>query len=381
MSDIARSVKVGIEREPALTAAVARAIPIPFIDVAAVRTLLRCVTSIDKQNVLTDGFCFIPQELFKLVERPRVEKTVELSTTPLLYPNLTQVFERIDTEGQRDKLLTNAVVNVSHKPSFPFTHTLKLAFSGTGAFGLKLCTKVCILSSHVLDLLSVEKRVVRCNSDVFDSAVDTEDCTVVSRWHISRLHRDVHKKAVAIRDGNAFQHPSQILRIARRNRETRFNAPRNGGDGSKSFVDFDTSNSVVIPQSRTRFLLGQRFALIPFQRFASAVSRTLHERRRKRRSSTKLVIRAFVVLDFIPRVVLKAPLCRSVERFGVFVHRGKEFLSILIGTMQLKRNSPYHVHILDTIEDKGFECMEKVKGGQVRSPLPAIAGSLRPEWQ
>ena len=78
---------------------------------------------------------------------------------------------------------------------------------------------------------------------------------------------------------------------------------------------------------------------------------------------------------------LKAPLCRSVERFGVFVHRGKEFLSILIGTMQLKRNSPYHVHILDTIEDKGFECMEKVKGGQVRSPLPAIAGSLRPEWQ
>lgn len=88
-----------------------------------------------------------------------------------------------------------------------------------------------------------------------------------------------------------------------------------------------------------------------------------------------------MVLDFIPRVVLKAPLRRRVERFGVLAHRFEELLSILIGKMEFKGNSAYHVHILDSIDNKGCVTMEKVKGGQVRSPLPAIAGSLRPEFR
>ena len=381
MSDITSGIEVGIEPKATLTTAVARAVSIPFIDVTTIRTLLRRVTSIDEQNRLADGFGFIPQELFKLIKSPRVDKPVELSTPSFLHSDLTQVFERIDSKGQRNKFLTNTVVNVSHKPSFPFTHTLKLALSGTGAFGLKLCAKVSILPSHVLNLLSIEKRVIRTDSDVFDSAVDAKNCSIVTSRHISRLHRDVQVKPFAIRERNAFQRPPQIPRIARRNRETRFDATGNGSDRRKAFVDSDTSDTMVVPHSRTRLLLWKRFAFISLERFTSAVSRTLHERRWKRRSSTKLVIRSFVILNLIPRMVIKAPLRRSVERFGVLVHRGKELLNILVGTMQLEGHSAYHVHILGLIDNKGYVTMEKVKGGQVRSPLPAIAGSLRPEFR
>jgi hypothetical protein len=198
MSDITSGIKVGIELEATLTTTEARTFSIPLIDVSAVRTLLRRVTSIDEQNVLTDGFSFIPQELFKLVESPRVEKPVELLTPPLLHPNLAQVFKSIDTKGQRDKFLTNTVVNVSHKPSFPFTHTRKLPLSGTGAFRLKFCTKVSILPPYILNLLSIEKRVIRTDRDVFDSAVDTEDCSVANSRNVGRLHRDVQEKPFVI---------------------------------------------------------------------------------------------------------------------------------------------------------------------------------------
>lgn len=336
MSDITGGVKVGVKLETTRPTAIARAVAVTFVGVSTIRTFLRRVTGIDKHDVLTGSFRFISQELFKLVERPRVEKSVHLSTPSLLHPYLAKVFKCEDSEGQCDKRFTNTVVNVSHKPSFPFAYNFKLPQSGTGAFGLKFSAKVGVFASCISNALSIEKRVVGTDRDVFYASVDAEHVTTANGWHVHRFHRDVQEKPLAIRDSNAFHCPSEVLPITLWDRETRFHSPGNRSDRSEPIVESDTNDTVVIPHSRTRFLLRERFALIPLERLTCAVSRTLHKRRGKRRISTKLVIRPFMILNFIPRVVFKAPLCRGVECFGVLIRRSKELLSILIGKMQLE---------------------------------------------
>ena len=352
MSDITGGVKVGVKLETTRPTAIARAVAVTFVGVSTMRTLLRRVTGIDKHDVLTGSFRFVSQELFKLVERPRVEKPVHLSTPSLLHPYLAKVFKCEDGSRRRDERLADTVVNVSHKPSFPSAYLLKLPFSGTGAFGLKFSAKVGVFPSRITrsNALSIEKRVIGTDRDVFYASVDAEHVTTANGWHVHRFHRDVQEKPLAIRDSNAFHCPCEVLPITLWGKETRFHSPGNRSDRSEPIVESDTNDTVVIPHSRTRFLLRERFALTPLERLTCAVSRTLHKRRGKRRTSTKLVIRPFMILNFIPRVVFKAPLRRGVECFGVFIRRSKELLSILIGKVQLERNSAYHRSYIDLVD-------------------------------
>jgi hypothetical protein len=250
MSDITGGVKVGVKLETTRPTAIARAVAVSFVGVSTIRTFLRRVTGIDKHDVLSGGFRFISQELFELVKRPRVEKSVHLSTPSLLHPYLAKVFKCEHAEGQCDKRFTNTVVNVSHKPSFPFAYNFKLPQSGTGAFGLKFSAKVGVFASCISNALSIEKRVIGTDRDVFYTSVDAEHVTFTQKRWGSRLHRDVHVKTIAIRDSNAFCYPSDITPVARRNGKTSFDTSGSSGDRSEPIVESDTNDAMVISHRR-----------------------------------------------------------------------------------------------------------------------------------
>ena len=90
---------------------------VPFISMPAVRALLRSISGIHKQNVLSKSFCLITDKLIKLVKRPVIELAVELFAPSLLNSDLAQILKskysifRVHNFGY-------AVVDISHKPSF-----------------------------------------------------------------------------------------------------------------------------------------------------------------------------------------------------------------------------------------------------------------------
>ena len=79
-----------MEFKPTFAATVGRTFAIPIVGMPAFRTLLRGVPGIHKENMLSESFCFVPDKLLKLVERPVVELSVELRSSSLLNSDLAQ---------------------------------------------------------------------------------------------------------------------------------------------------------------------------------------------------------------------------------------------------------------------------------------------------
>ncbi len=70
-----------------------RAFTIPLIDMSAVRALLRSISSIHKEDMLSNSFSFIANKLPKLIEWPAIELPVELLASALLNSDLAQIFK------------------------------------------------------------------------------------------------------------------------------------------------------------------------------------------------------------------------------------------------------------------------------------------------
>ena len=67
LSYISRSVEVGMEFKATFTTTESRTFAVPFISMPAVRALLRSVSGIHKQNVLSKGFSFITDKLLECI--------------------------------------------------------------------------------------------------------------------------------------------------------------------------------------------------------------------------------------------------------------------------------------------------------------------------
>ena len=142
-----------MEFKATFAATESRTLTVSFVGMPTVRALLRSVSGIHKQNMLSKSFSLVTEKLLKLVERPVIELAVELFAPSLLNSDLAQIFKSKYSIFRVYNLLGYTVVNISHKPSFLAGHSLKLAFGRTGAFGLQLFSKIGITSAPILDLL------------------------------------------------------------------------------------------------------------------------------------------------------------------------------------------------------------------------------------
>ena len=82
-----------MEFKATFTTTESRTFAVPFISMPAVRALLRSVSGIHKQNMLSKSFSLVTEKLLKLVERPVIELAVELFASSLLNSDLAQIFK------------------------------------------------------------------------------------------------------------------------------------------------------------------------------------------------------------------------------------------------------------------------------------------------
>ena len=336
-----------MEFKTTFTATESRTFAVPFVGMPTVRALLRSVSSIHKENVLSKSFCFVTDKLLKLVERPVIELAVKLFASSLLNSDLAQIFKSKYSVFRVHNLLGYAVIGISHKPSFLAGHSLKLAFGRTGAFGLQLFSKIGITSAPIFDLLGVVKRVIRANCDIHDTAIYSENANVCNLLWITTFQRHMQIEnlvSTIIRNCGGLDSPFKVITVMRRNEEGSFDSSFGAGNCRQAVDQVHGNNSLVVPHCRKWLSFWKCFTFDCFQSFASTISGTLNQGRRQFWNAlTGKLVSCVVIFNLIPRLVLESPFCRDRERFGVSPHRIEENPTILVSQPKLKCNRPKHV--------------------------------------
>lgn len=349
LSDVTRSIEVGMEFKPTGSAEEPGTVPIAFVDMAAVRTLLGSVPGIDKDHLIAKVFRLVPDKLFELVKRPVVQFPVELITTPFLHSDLGKIFESEYGKGFLDYLLRDAVVHIGNKPPFSSTHPLKFAASRSRAFCLKLRSEIGVLRPPVLHCAGIKERVIGTYRDVHDSPIDPEDVQIVNGIRGSGFDLAMQVKPVIIPvqgQVRGFDFPSGILQIVFGNKESCPDPAGGCRKSDKALFEVDSDHPLVVPHCREFFTEWFHMAFVRFQGFAGAVPRTLEKSAGEIRNSLPdIKVSRMVAVDLVRRVVGKAPLCAGVECHCVIPHGLEDPILCTVRDFKLQLDCPNHSNI------------------------------------
>lgn len=333
------------------------AVTVPLVDVPTYGALLRCVSGINENHSLAKSFGLVPNEPLQLIEAPVVELPIELLAFSLLHSYLAQIFEGEHSIASVNNGLSYAMIHVSHKPSFPSAHLFELSLGGSGAFGLKFCSKLGILSSDVLHSLAIEELVVRANRYVLDASVDAKDFDITNDRWIGRLygHMEIEVLGVStIRQRGTLDGPSKIRQIAVRDMKGRLDSSTSGCNGSNAVNHVHSGHSLIVPHGCKKLPLRECFALLGLEGFTGAVPCSLNKAGWKTPRLPDELVRRFMVLHFVPSMVLKPPLGTGVECLRILPHCVKELGSILDGGSELEGQATYHIQMMIPLIEKYF---------------------------
>ena len=338
-----------MEFQVAFAATESRTFAVPLVSMPTVRALLRCVSSIYEENVLSNSFSLILDKLLKLMERPAIEFPVELLAFALPDSDLTQILESKYSVFRADNLLRDAMVYISRKPSLATGKLLKLAFGRRSAFGLQLLTKIGNFSTPILDFLRVEEPIIRADCNIDYSAIYSKNFEITDILRIGMFQGYMQVKhfvAVIAGYSGGLDGPAKIISAARWNAERCFDSSLCGSNSSNAMQKTNRNDSLVISHSGERFSLWKSLASNCFQSLASTISGSLYQRGRKiRKALTDKLVGSIMIFNLVPGFVLKSPFCRDRERFDVCPHRIKKSIAILFGQPELESNRPKHIHI------------------------------------
>jgi len=350
LGDVTGSIEVSVEFEPAVPAEVLRTVPVTFVDVTAGRTFLGSVPGINGDNLLTEGFSFVPDKLFQFKERPSIQFPVEFGPTSFLHTDLGQVFESEYGERELNNLLRDTMVLASHKPSLSSGHFTEFPFSGSSAFGLKGGSEVRELSADVLHSRRIKKGVIGTDCNVDDAPVNSENGLFrdYPRSIGFKLTMQI-ERIIILAKGQCrrLDLPRQVLLVISRDTERDFDPTIRGGEccvlGIKTYPD----NSGVVSHCRVLFTKRFKLTLHGFQRFTSTISCALHKRGREIRNGlSNILIGGVVTTHLADRVGIEPPFGTSIERHSIISHGFPERFSIIRRNIKFQLDCPNHNHIL-----------------------------------
>ena len=373
LGDVTGSIEVSMEFKPTFTTEKRGTLTITFVNMAANRTLLRSVSSIDGNNLLTKILGLIPDKLFQFVERPVVEFPIELSTSTFLNTDLRQVFKCEYREWSLNNLLRDAVVNISHKPSFSTRQLPEFADAGTSAFGLEFGSEMGVITTCILHSPGIKKRVIRTDCNVDNTPINSKNSLFRDYLRGIGFKLAVQIKRIAAltkRQGRRFDLPRQVWPVVFRNTERGFNPAVRCGDSRISRSQKHVDNTGIV--SHCRILLTERFELAfnRFQSFTSNISRALYQRGREIRNRlSNIVIGSIVAVDLADRMGFKTPFGTGVERHSIISHGFQERLSAIRRNVKFQLDCPNHSHILVVIDNI-------LNGGEWCGAIPPTAKAV-----
>lgn len=354
LGNVTGSIEISMDFKPTFTTKKRGTLTIAFVNMAANRTLLRSVPSIDRNNLLTKSLGLVPDKLFQFKERPVVEFSVELLTATFLNSDLSQVFKGEYRKWRLYNLLRDAMVNISHKPSFSTRQLTEFPCCRTSAFGLQISTQFRVPRSNFLNRFGIKKPVIRTDCNVNNTPVNPKNCLFRNKFRGMRFKLAVQIKRIVIltkRQCRRFDFPCQIWSVIFRNTERDFNPSIGCCDSRVSRSQKDVDNTGIV--SHCRILFTKRFELTfyRFQRFTSNISRALYQRGREVGNRlSNIVIGSIMAVDFANRMGFETPRGTNVKCHGIISHGFQERFARIRRNIQFQLNCPNHIHILHILE-------------------------------
>lgn len=168
--------------------------PISLGDMSARWTCSGCVPRIYKGNKNTCDLGFVVHERSEQSKIPSMKDATLCRSNRGSGSNALKIFKSNRSQsvfGFRNKLLGNAMVNVSGESSHSTRKLLQMAFGRFGSFALEPGFKRVKSISGLVDLLTRMYLSIRINSKVFNAKVNTKN----TNWVIGGLFRDFNHGA------------------------------------------------------------------------------------------------------------------------------------------------------------------------------------------
>lgn len=360
LGDVTGSIEISMKFKPAFTTEKRGPLAIAFVNMSTNRALLRSVSSIDRNNLLTKILGFVSNKPLQFKERPVIEFPVELSTPSFLNADLGEVFESEYRKRRLYNLLRDTVINVSHEPSFSTTNLSELPSSGSSAFGLQIGTQFCVPRSNFLNRLRIEESIIRTDCNVDNTPVNSEDSLFLDKLRSIRFKLAMQIKRILVlteRQRRRFDFPCQVWPVIFRDTKRGFYPTIGCGDSSIPRSQKDVDNPLIVSHRRILFTERFKLAFHRFQAFTCNSTRALYQRGWETGNRlSNIVIGGIVAVDLAGRFGVEAPFRASVKRHGIISHGFQEGHTRIRRNIQFQLNCPNHIHIsalIDNILDGG----------------------------
>jgi hypothetical protein len=170
--DVPGPIEVGIQLQPAEGAT--EPVSFPSSKTTTSGAHLARVLGRHEDYFLPKGLALVSKESLELGEGPAPLLPIEILPFPLPVPEM-QVLEDYHIGVHVRYLLGYAMVDIGLEPSLPARQALELPFCRAGAYRLQPPSQVRIASTDLLDGPGVKECVIRCDSDVVDATVHSND--------------------------------------------------------------------------------------------------------------------------------------------------------------------------------------------------------------
>ena len=236
-------------------------------DMTASTTLLTGVTSGNIFSLTSVGFPFVLQKGLQLKEVPFVNLFSLLFAEPNILANPFQVLQNDGASlfQRAYNLFADAMVDILTKPSFFRRHSTQVSFARM-PFGLQFATQPFVSSRYGLHLLSAEELIVRGDSKIYDSSINTDHFTIGRNVGDFLLKDDIQKDLpVSDKQIGGSISPAKVLLEVFRNQHLDSTATFNRLDGNLTRSKKKTVTiGVITDRATVRFWASRFSALFDF---------------------------------------------------------------------------------------------------------------------
>lgn len=266
-----------MQLETALATTEGSAVPISLESVPAPATGLAGVPGIDEDHGLTEFFRLVSGEELELCIAPSSQFFVETLSFAFFLLDI-ELFKGNGIKRQGNQLIADAVVEVSHKPSFSTRKFFEFALCRASANGLKLIPQELESAFMVFQIIGIKEHVVGTNSNVIHTKVNSQHCTGDFRFGSFLLgDENEEQSSVLVLEGGGLDWPAFVSVKISRDFDGDFLPPRDSAHGNVTAFKAGLESAEVVSNTAQLPFLWLNFELAATERFAGNVPRSLNQ--------------------------------------------------------------------------------------------------------
>lgn len=235
----------------------------------------------------------------------------------------------------------NAMINMTHEPSFSSRKMLKMPSGTFSPSGLKSCSESDIPLPDFFDIGAAVHFTITVNCEIDNTKINSKSTDRIEFgrfWSFNnncKIEYTITKKEISL-TSDPVQTGFLVLPDADRNDLPAFECQ----DGY-CFKLAPGKNALIINNCSIRFKFGFD-RLIPFVCFNDFCNRTYGVLRRKTESIPNIVIDKLLKLDFVDASILEGNICNVVASLVEPVHGLKQRVILFLGSIELNHQRLQH---------------------------------------